>query len=726
MDEQGDHSFKPTIYCGDLANLPTALQPLRARAQWVIWRLTWQQGRWSKAPFRCDDPDRYASSSNPITWSSYEAAVAAAGAGDGVSYVLTREDPFAAVDIDHVRDPITGTIEIWAQRLLDQASRSYAEVSPSGTGLRIWGTASGEALHRHFSFGDTALELFRRTSKVLTVTGLQLGTNQTLANIDALLDRAVLWGQQRQHKLNKAKPGHKLNAGTMAQYSIDELERIVQEGAPDGANRSDTFHGIVGHFLGCGWSIQRIIEHLEQFPDGIGNRYIAEGRLAREVKRSAAAFAANDEQQEDAPWSNGWQAEGKPAAEPEPEDPESEEPTAEPEGSEPEEAEPELPPMYAHGDPDPRPIKAWIIKGLMQAQGHGLLSGQWGTYKSFIALELAGALMTGQPFIGRMIKRQCGVLFFAAEGQHEMRVRLEAMVREKCGGMVRAPFRWFEDVPVLLQPDGLSLLVAMGKKAATSLQQEFELPLGLLIIDTIAASAGYTGLGAENDTSINQRLMNVLKLAALQLDCFVLGVDHFGKDIGAGTRGASAKESSGDLVLSLLGNRELSGRVLNTRLVIRKCRGGRSGEEHPFSVREVELPEPDEDGDPVTTLVIEWGAHEQKPATPIRDPWEESRQAQTRQAMLLLKRVMMAKLAEAGCELPLEPPVRGIDREIVREEFYAQTPADGTEREKRSIRRKRFDRALERACEKQLIGIREIGDITYLWLQIQQPNKVDF
>jgi hypothetical protein len=183
----------------------------------------------------------------------------------------------------------------------------------------------------------------------------------------------------------------------------------------------------------------------------------------------------------------------------------------------------------------------------------------------------------------------------------------------------------------------------------------------------------------------------VLKLAAKELDCFVLGVDHFGKSPDAGTRGGSSKESSGDLVLACLGERELSGRVVNTRVVIRKCRGGRTGQEYYFGVREVQLPECDEDGEPVSTLVIEWGAQQQQSAKRASDPWEEGRQATTRQAMLLLKRVMMAKLAEHGVELPLEPPVRGIDREIVREEFYAQTPVDGTKHQKEEQRRKRFN-----------------------------------
>ena len=89
--------------------------------------------------------------------------------------------------------------------------------------------------------------------------------------------------------------------------------------------------------------------------------------------------------------------------------------------------------MYAHGDPDPRPLKSWLVKGRIPTCGHGLLSGQWGTYKSFVALEFATALMTSQPFLGSIIKRQCGVLFLAAEGADEMRLRLNAAVGKNAG-----------------------------------------------------------------------------------------------------------------------------------------------------------------------------------------------------------------------------------------------------------------------------------------------------
>ena len=79
--------------------------------------------------------------------------------------------------------------------------------------------------------------------------------------------------------------------------------------------------------------------------------------------------------------------------------------------------------------------------------------------------------------------------------------------------------------------------------------------------------------------------MNVLRTVAQELGCFVLGIDHFGKSLEAGTRGASSKESSGDLVLACLADKQISGSVTNTRLAIRKHRGGQQGQEYPFTLR---------------------------------------------------------------------------------------------------------------------------------------------
>ena len=360
----------------------------------------------------------------------------------------------------------------------------------------------------------------------------------------------------------------------------------------------------------------------------------------------------------------------------------------------------------------------------MPAVGHGLLSGQWGSGKTFVLFDLAAALGTGQPFLGHAVKRQCGVLLIAAEGASEVRLRLDAVVRNKCGNMERAPFRWYETTPLLLQKGAAETLIAMARQADHSLQQEFGLPLGLIVIDTIAACAGYPRAGDENDLAAAQTVMNVLKAIAQALGCFVLGVDHFGKNVEAGTRGASSKEAAADVVLACLGDKELNGSVTNTRLAVRKNRGGQQGQEHPFTLRVVEAPEPDEDGEPITTMVVDWLPNAPGGNRPEPDPWAQCRRQDQRTAVLRLKRVLMDILADQGVDLPIPPDgptVRMVDQEIVREQFYSRTPVEGTPKQKRQLRFLQFKRALGWAEDQQLIGIEEINDVTYL--RLSRPDR---
>jgi hypothetical protein len=152
-------------------------------------------------------------------------------------------------------------------------------VTPSGAGCRIWGLTSGCSLHKKFTLEidgtSIAAELFRRTHKALTITGYRLDSIREFTSIDRVIDWAVVWGERRKAAAAEAAPiaGNGFNGNSNSGYSIEQIEEIVRTGAPTGANRSNLFHTIVGHYIGCGWDAQRIQQHLQQFPDGIGGRY---------------------------------------------------------------------------------------------------------------------------------------------------------------------------------------------------------------------------------------------------------------------------------------------------------------------------------------------------------------------------------------------------------------------------------------------------------------------
>jgi hypothetical protein len=681
------------------------LQPLLALDQFVLTRLIRaDDGTVDKPPFMATQPRRHASSTDPQTWAPYPTAAAAVEAGDGdaVGFVLRADNEFAVIDLDNCRDPDDGSIKPWAWSVLQHFRGAYVEISHGNAGLHIFGRARGPKPPRcRFDFLDGRVEIFRRTNKIITLTGKQLGSaDPELPNIDESIEWLAGYVERRRQSATQPVNCAVTNgySNGLSRYSVEQIETFVREGAPPDANRSDLFHAIVGHYLGCGWTEDQIVDHLSRFPDGIAERYMREERLPGEVARSISRYAPALPQPTQVRSGNGHDSE--PAAD-----------------------EPQL---HAHGDPDPRPSQSWLLKNLLPERGHGLLSGQWSTGKTFMALELAAAIGTGQPFCGHAIKRPSGVLLIAAEGAHEVRLRFEAVIREKCGGMERAPFRWYEVAPALLHRDGLPQLIAMARKAQSSIEAKHGLPLGLTIIDTVAACAGFITVNDDNSNAAGQAIMNVLKNLSQAAGCFVLGVDHFGKDMEAGTRGASAKESSADVVLACLGKKHLGGRVTDLRLAVRKARGGVPGREFPYALRIVEAPEPDEDGDPITTCVITW--QPQRPPE-AADPWTDARREDQRIAMGRLKRTLMSMLADHGVELQISPdgPVlRMVDQELVRQQFYATTPADGTPEQKGRLRRQRFLSALGAAEEKRLIGVQEIEGVTYLRLldprEAEQPE----
>jgi putative DNA primase/helicase len=158
------------------AAIPAELQAL---PQWVVWRYIWDRTRWTKVPFQATRPDRKASATDRQTWATFQEALTTyqAGAFDGIGVVLSADLGLIGMDLDHCRDPDSGALEAWAVDIV-QAIASYAEVSPSGTGVRLFarGTLAGPGR----KVGDG--EIYA-SGRYLTLTGCHL--QETPRTIDA-------------------------------------------------------------------------------------------------------------------------------------------------------------------------------------------------------------------------------------------------------------------------------------------------------------------------------------------------------------------------------------------------------------------------------------------------------------------------------------------------------------------------------------------------------------
>jgi putative DNA primase/helicase len=145
---------------------------LRARGQWVCWRYVERDGKPTKCPFNAKTGGM-ADSTDPGTWSSFDAAVAAWGNGgyEGVGFVFAPDDPYCGVDLDDCIDE-SGEIKDWGVRVIT-ALDSYCEISPSGTGVKVFleGAKPGERCRKGFKDGE--VEMYDR-GRFFTVTGQRL------------------------------------------------------------------------------------------------------------------------------------------------------------------------------------------------------------------------------------------------------------------------------------------------------------------------------------------------------------------------------------------------------------------------------------------------------------------------------------------------------------------------------------------------------------------------
>jgi RecA-family ATPase len=238
------------------------------------------------------------------------------------------------------------------------------------------------------------------------------------------------------------------------------------------------------------------------------------------------------------------------------------------------------------------PTRDWHVQGLIPAREITLLSGDGGTGKSLLALQLAVASAAGTDWVGTF-PSQGPVLFVSAEDDlEELHRRLATIVRAKALELVTL--------------DNLEILPLAGWDAVLAAPQRRDGPLSetplfkairaetearrpnLLILDTLADLFG----GDEIKRPHARQFISLLRGLAIEFSLTIVLLSHpslSGMTSGAGTSGSTAWSNSVRLRLYLERPKASGGdgrdddvRILTTK----KANYGRAGDERVLRWRD--------------------------------------------------------------------------------------------------------------------------------------------
>jgi hypothetical protein len=150
-------------------------QALKDTARFVLWKWERRKGkdRWAKVPWDAQF-FRHAKSDDPSSWGTLDRVRQTWSTNrehyDGLGFMFAAGDGFVGIDLDSCIDLESGKLKPWAERIVAEFA-TYAEVSPTETGLKLWvkATKPGDDWCKE-PYADGEVEMYDRL-RYFTVTG---------------------------------------------------------------------------------------------------------------------------------------------------------------------------------------------------------------------------------------------------------------------------------------------------------------------------------------------------------------------------------------------------------------------------------------------------------------------------------------------------------------------------------------------------------------------------
>lgn len=226
----------------------------------------------------------------------------------------------------------------------------------------------------------------------------------------------------------------------------------------------------------------------------------------------------------------------------------------------------------------------WTVKHVVPSASVGMLFGGSGTFKSFIALDMALHVAHELPWMGRPTV-QGQVLYIAAEGGAGLWGRIDAWHRSR-------NLRW-QGAPLYVVPTAIDLTVDAWRVVDAA--QAIGVTPALVVVDTLSQ----TYMGEENSANEMAAYLREIGMRFRALwSCSVLLVHHTGHAATERPRGSSAIRANIDFLLSVYRDEK---EMLAT-LGCQKQKDGELFQDATFALGVVQLGT-DADGDAITSLV---------------------------------------------------------------------------------------------------------------------------
>ena len=179
----------------------------------------------------------------------------------------------------------------------------------------------------------------------------------------------------------------------------------------------------------------------------------------------------------------------------------------------------------------------WMVKNLLPTECIGVLFGASGTFKSFVAVDLACHIAHGLPWLGRRTVKG-SVVYLAAEGGGGIWKRICAWHK--------ARHKPWDAAPVHVIPAALDL-AADTARVAEAIKSAGITP-SLVVIDTMSQTFG----GEENSsTDVAAYFRALSALIKQRWHCAVLVLHHSGHSATERPRGSTAIQANTDFIFGL-------------------------------------------------------------------------------------------------------------------------------------------------------------------------------